>query len=243
MQHVSILLVDTKEDAPQRVGIVRSTIDTGEPDGLIADQPGCPVDLMGVQTTEPGVGLGPQDKEAAGLMQAVETGEVEFDYLFRGSGRRGQQRIQPYGVLYGNRAFLVGRTDRGKEPRLWRLSNMRDTQITDEAFERDPAFDLRQYAGALIRHLPGAPSRCGASLRCGRGTGAKTFQFHPSQCITESSDGSLTVRFRAAGIDEICWHLVTWGESVTILEPPTLRQRLAQMCASLAAHHRRQSSL
>ena len=29
-------------DAPQMVGVVRSTIDTGEPDGLIADQPGCP---------------------------------------------------------------------------------------------------------------------------------------------------------------------------------------------------------
>ena len=29
-------------DAPQRVGVVRSTMDTGEPDGLIADQPPMP---------------------------------------------------------------------------------------------------------------------------------------------------------------------------------------------------------
>ena len=36
--------------------------------------------------------------------------------------------------------------------------------------------------------------------------------------------------------------LVTWGESVTVLEPPSLRQRLAGICASLAAHHQRQAS-
>lgn len=71
---------------------------------------------------------------------------------------------------------------------------------------------------------------------------AKAFQLHPSQTITENSDGSLTVRFRAGGTEEICWHLVTWGESVTIIEPPSLRRRLAEMCASLATHHRRQSS-
>ena len=71
---------------------------------------------------------------------------------------------------------------------------------------------------------------------------AKAFQFHPSQTMNEGGDGSLTVRFRAGGIEEICWHLVTWGESVTILEPSSLRQRLVKMCASLAAHHRRHSS-
>ena len=56
------------------------------------------------------------------------------------------QRVQPYGVLYGNRAFLVGRTDWANDTRLWRLANMSDARITDETFERDPAFDLQRYA-------------------------------------------------------------------------------------------------
>ena len=64
------------------------------------------------------------------------------------------------------------------------------------------------------------------------------FLFHPDQAIEEHRDGSLTVRFRAGGIDEMCWHLFTWGESVTVVTPILLRQRLAAMCASLAAHHR-----
>ena len=46
------------------------------------------------------------------------------------------------------------------------------------------------------------------------------------------------VRFRAGGIDEMCWHLFTWGESVTVMKPARLRRRLAGMCATLAANHR-----
>ena len=68
---------------------------------------------------------------------------------------------------------------------------------------------------------------------------AKAFRFHPNQTVAEKGDGSLTVRFKAGGIEEICWHRVTWGESVTVEEPASLCRRLAEMCASLAAHHRR----
>ena len=55
--------------------------------------------------------------------------------------------------------------------------------------------------------------------------------------MEENADGTLTVRFTAGGIDEMCWHLVTWGESVTVEEPDHLRQRLVAMCLGLATHH------
>lgn len=57
---------------------------------------------------------------------------------------------------------------------------------------------------------------------------AKAFQFHPSQTVTENTDGSLTVRFKVSGIEEMCWHRVTWGESLVVLVPVELRQRLAK---------------
>ena len=39
----------------------------------------------------------------------------------------------------------MGKTEWADEPRLWRLANMSETRITDEVFERDPAFDLQRY--------------------------------------------------------------------------------------------------
>ena len=188
---------------------------------------------------------GPRESLQEGLLSLVRDAimarrKIEFDYLFRGSGRRGHQRIQPYGVLYGNRAFLVGRTDRRKEPRLWRLGNMSDARMTDEVFERDAVFDLRRYAGHSFGTFQENPLDVVLLFDADVAPDARAFQFHPNQTISENSDGSLNMCFKAGGVEEICWHLVTWGKSVTILEPTSLRHRLVEMCALLAAHHRRQ---
>ena len=191
---------------------------------------------------------GPRESFEESLLSLVRDAitmrrKIEFKYLFRGTGRRNRQRVRPYGVLYGNRVFLVGRTDRGREPRLWRLGNISEARITDEAFERDPAFDLQRYAERSFGTFQENPVDVVLRFDADAVPDAKAFRFHPSQTITENSDGSLTVRFRAGGVEEICWHLVTWGESVTILEPARLRRRLVELCASLAVHHRHQSSL
>ena len=94
---------------------------------------------------------GPKQRLDAGLLALLReaiTGSrvVEFRYLAQSTGRRSRQCVQPYGLLYGNRAFLVGRTDWSDEPRLWRLANMSEVRLTEETFERDPAFDLQRYA-------------------------------------------------------------------------------------------------
>ena len=67
---------------------------------------------------------------------------------------------------------------------------------------------------------------------------AASFLFHPDQIVDEQDDGTVTVRFEAGGLDEMCWHLVTWGETVTVEKPVRLRRRLAKMCTTLATHHR-----
>ena len=51
-----------------------------------------------------------------------------------------------WAVLYGNRAFLVGRSARGTEYQLWRLANISAPAVTGEPFTRDAAFDLQRFA-------------------------------------------------------------------------------------------------
>lgn len=186
---------------------------------------------------------GPRENLGKGLTslvrEAISTRHtIEFDYVSRATARRSRQRVHPYGVLYGNRAFLVGPTKRGKHAKLWRLANISHARITAEAFERDPAFNLRRYAERSFGTFQEKALDVLLRFDVEVAPDARAFQFHPSQTAVESSDGSLTVRFRAGGVQEICWHLVTWGKNVTVLEPPILRRRLAEMCASLAGHHR-----
>lgn len=185
---------------------------------------------------------GPKQRLDSGLLallrEAITIGRVvEFRYLAQSTGRRSRQCVQPYGVLYGNRAFLVGRTDWTDEPRLWRLTNVSEARLTDETFERAPSFDLQRYARRSFGTFQERPVevvlRFGASVA----RDASAFLFHPDQSIETNADGSLTVCFTAGGIDEMCWHLFTWGEHVTVEKPARLRRRLAEMCKSLATHH------
>ena len=93
---------------------------------------------------------GPQHRLEDGLLavlrQAIKTGRiVAFDYASRATGQRTRRRVEPYGLIYGNRAFLVGRAQGGAEMRLWRLARIGAAEVTGEPFTRDPAFDLQRF--------------------------------------------------------------------------------------------------
>ena len=185
---------------------------------------------------------GPRQHLEKGLLSVLRVAikarrTMEFEYISQSTGLRSSQRVQPYGVLYGNRAFLVARTDWADGMRLWRLVNMSKARATNEPFERDRGFDLQRYAERSFGVFQEPPTETVLRFESGVAGDAATFLFHPNQSLTKNPDGSLTVRFQAGGLDEMCWHLFTWGESVTVEKPASLRRRLARMCASLAAHH------
>ena len=172
------------------------------------------------------------------LREAILTRRTgRFRYRARSTGQDSRQAVEPYGLLYGNRAFLVGRTEWSEEPRLWRVGNMRDGRLLDERFERDPAFDLQRYARRSFGTFQEKPVRVVLRFDAAAAPDASSFLFHPDQAVERHEDGTVTVRFEAGGLDEMCWHLVTWGGTVTVEKPVRLRRRLARMCAALAAHH------
>ena len=185
---------------------------------------------------------GPRPRMDPGLLgllrDAIKTGRViAFDYRAQATGTVTRREVQPYGIIYGNRAFLVGHTDRGAGLRLWRLANISAAGITARQFARNPAFDLVEFAKRSFGTFQEDPVAVQLSFAAQVADDVNHFIFHPGQTVTRNPDGSLTVRFTAGGLDEICWHVVTWGIYVTIDEPAHLRRRMAGLCATLAAHH------
>jgi len=61
---------------------------------------------------------------------------------------------------------------------------------------------------------------------------------HPSQeHLRASRNGALIVRFRAGGVQEMCWHLFTWGTAVTVVAPVGAAVALAKMAKEIAQHY------
>ena len=174
----------------------------------------------------------------AALREAIKGGRViTFRYASRMTGRRSRQQVRPHGLLYGTRAYLVGRKDRTDGMRYWVLANMSEVAFTDDWFAHDPAFDLKAFAARSFGAFQEEPVEVVLRFNAEAAGDAVAFLFHPSQQVSENADGSLSVRFQAGGALEMCWHLFTWGDGVTVEQPAELRHRLATMCAALAEHH------
>ena len=57
---------------------------------------------------------------------------------------------------------------------------------------------------------------------------ALEWRFHRSQQCRRMRDGRLEVSFRAGGINEMAWHLMTWGDKVEVVKPKILIDRLRE---------------
>ena len=150
---------------------------------------------------------------------------------------RTRRRVAPYGLIYGNRASLVSRAEGEGGMRLWRLARMTGAELTRDPFTRDPAFDLGRFARRSFGTFQEEPVEVVLRFAASSAEDVAEFVFHPDQILARNDDGSTTVRFTAGGVEEMCWHLVTWGTAVTVEQPARLRRRLHEMCAALASHH------
>ena len=185
---------------------------------------------------------GPRPRIEPGLLmtlrEAIKAGRtLSFRYFSRMTGRRSRQRVQPHGILYGSRAYLVGRSDWSEDMRYWVLANMSEAVLTDESFEFDEGFDLVEFAGRSFGVFQEEPVDVALRFAPEVAADAASSLFHPGQKMENEDDGSLTVGFTAGGTREMCWHLFTWGDAVTVEEPESLRAQMAEMCSRLAAHH------
>ncbi len=143
----------------------------------------------------------------------------------------------PYGILYGGRGWLVAHVEGLPEMRLWRLDRIMSADLLDRGFELQENFSLQSYAAQSFGVFQEEP--IDVVLRFGPEAtdDARTWLFHPSQVVALDGDGRVTVCFRAGGIKEISWHLMTWGTAVVVVSPKKLRETLTEWTLELSKHH------
>ena len=143
----------------------------------------------------------------------------------------------PYGLLYGGRGWLVAHVDELPEMRLWRLDRITSVDLLDRGFQRREDFSLPDYSARSFGVFQEEPIDVVLRFAPEAADDAEHWVFHPSQVLEREATGSLTVRFRAGGLKEICWHLFTWGTAATVIEPEMLRVQMASMAVEVASHH------
>lgn len=179
-----------------------------------------------------GVALRPGPREAlsepllAALRQAILAGVwIECDYLNAGSGRLSRNiELGPVALLMGSgRQYLLAYSEYVDDLRLFRLANLHRVEPLDAPFIPPEDFILSDWLSESFGVWREEPMRVEWRFLPEATAEARLWQFHPSQSLTDEPDGSLTVRFTAGGIEEMCDHLFRWGDRVRIIAPEALR--------------------
>jgi predicted DNA-binding transcriptional regulator YafY len=134
--------------------------------------------------------------------------------------------VAPHGLLLGARRYLVAvdLEKVGGGIQHFRVEAIEEATVLPESFVRKAGFDLEDHAQRCFGSFQQDDGIHDVAWRFApravpRATG---FLFHPAQTVEREKDGSLVVRFRAAGLLEMCWHLYMWGDAVEVLSPPEL---------------------
>jgi predicted DNA-binding transcriptional regulator YafY len=186
---------------------------------------------------------GPQPVLAAGVLPTLRRSILGMQpAVVRYAGLDAEEPatriLCPHGILYGGRGWLVAHVDGLPEMRLWRLDRIVSADLLDRGFKRREDFDLAAYAAQSFGVFHEEPIDVVLRFEPDAADDAAGWLFHPSQSVEREADGALTVRFRAGGVQEMCWHLFTWGAAVCVVSPPQLRNMLAKAAMAVVRHHR-----
>lgn len=164
--------------------------------------------------------------------------KVRVHNLYRVSGKRGYQTVHPYGFLYGNRHYLVAwnESEKVRDFRNYALANIERVEVLDDSFRRRK-FSLADYAGQSFGIFHETPEDVVWKFSAKAAPDAAQFFFHPTQVFEPQPDGSLIVRFRSGGFQEMAWHAATWMPELEIVAPAKLRDMLRELAAAITAQH------
>ena len=147
---------------------------------------------------------------------------VTFSYENK-KGEKNDLKIQPYGIIYGEKTYLLGYNEAKKGFRTYHINEIKDLKIIEEYFDRDENFNLKQYLSQSFGVYQEKPMKVKLLFSKEVKEAINNYNLHPSQKLKQNPDGTTTVTFEAGGRYEICWDLFRWGKEVKILEPQELK--------------------
>ncbi len=154
-----------------------------------------------------------------------------FTYSRPGAEPR-RRSVAPCGLMFGRANYLVALDRKSGEIRTFRLDRMSDVTAEDGLSTPPPGFDLSVFASQSFGIYQDAIEDVVLRVTPQGAAEARAWRWHPTQTLEDQADGGVVVRFSASGMRELAWHLFSWGDQVTILQPGRLKDVMAEALAA-----------
>lgn len=182
----------------------------------------------------------PQRSPALATLQHAVFTDRRLRLAYRHSGDTTVHRytVDPYGLV--DKAgiwYLVA--DHRRQPRLFRVSRVRSADLTDAPVRRRPGVELAAVWDVLRRAVEDRPAAVTVRVRVRRdilGMFRRICAQHLLPDPVREAGGAveLTLGFRAVGAARM---LLSFGDAVTVLDPPAVRDDLLATARAAAAHY------
>ncbi|MFZ1730874.1 MAG: WYL domain-containing protein [Bacteroidota bacterium] len=141
--------------------------------------------------------------------------------------RSKQYKLHPYSLLLHNGAlYIIGRVPPYNNSIYFALPRFRTVELTDDTFERDPAYSLSEVLkdsfGIWYETPEDVVIRFAKTVR----GSIESRQWHPSQKMSDDENGDLILRMRLGPSNELIAWILRWGEYAEVLEPVSLRDSM-----------------
>ena len=169
----------------------------------------------------------PRYKMNFNTLNVISDALKSFKYLSftyeNNKGESAKLKIQPYGIIYGEKTYLLGYNTEKQGLRYYLLHKIKEPKVLDEYFDKDEKFNLKDYLKNSFGVYQEKPMKIELLFSKDVKDAIKDYNLHPTQKLKQNSDGTTTVTFEAGGRYEICWHLFRWGKDVKIIAPQELK--------------------
>ena len=167
----------------------------------------------------------------------LESHQVRFSYYARSHADGAQtpmtRTVHPYGLTHVRNVWFLTAWDTTRRAlRRFRLARMEDVVVLEETFP--PPQNFRAGMGERSTdHLIEARALVDAEV-------ARWAQENPSffRVAEEMTPDGLLVTLRVRDEEDVLQWLLGWGRHVRVLQPESLRQRIAAEAEALLAGHR-----
>jgi predicted DNA-binding transcriptional regulator YafY len=156
------------------------------------------------------------------LREAILAGVmISADHRARVSAKLSRDtRLGPIALLFGEgRQYLLAWSEYQDDLRLFALAGFEQVSLENDVYERPEGFDLQDWLAESFGIWREEPQDVEWRFLPEVADEAAGYVFHTRQKTERLEDGSLLVRFRAGGLQEMAWYLVRWGDNVEIRKP------------------------
>jgi len=150
-------------------------------------------------------------------------------------------RLSPYELFFSRRSwYVVGRSSLHRAKRTFNLGRILRIEPLDDRFRVPRGFSLARHLRNAWHMIPEKGRDREVVVRFDRlvAQNVAEVNWHKTQRVVFRDDGSADFHVTVSGLKEISWWILGYGDRAEVLEPPELRQLIAQHAQRMADQYR-----